>query len=74
MLEPLIEVLRIRYTPLNFEYGVVHISDHLPGELVLELANLFKINSLEEVSEKALRTSEISGGRAQYLEAEHCKE
>jgi hypothetical protein len=71
VLDPLIEVLRVRYTPLNFEYGVVHISDHLPRELVLELEDLFKITSVEEVAEKVLRASDIFGEKAQYLEAEY---
>ncbi len=74
LLEPLIEVLRIRYTPLNFEYGIVHISDHLPRELVLELENLSKITSVEEVAEKALRASEIFGETMQHLEAAYSKE
>ena len=68
------EVLRIRYTPLNLDYGVVHISEHLPRELVLELEELFKITSVEEVAEKVLRASEIFGEAAQYLEAEYGKE
>ena len=52
LLTPLIEVLRIRYTPLHPDYYIVHISRHLPTDVVNRLEGLFKINSLEELAEK----------------------
>ena len=70
LLGPLIEVLRIRYTPLTVDYGVVHISDHLPGALVSELEDLFKVGTVEEISEKVVRASEIFEETARYLKSE----
>ena len=49
VLEPLVELLRIRYTPLHHYYGPVHISRHLPKEAVLELEDLYRVVSMDEL-------------------------
>jgi hypothetical protein len=52
-LEPLVEILRIRYTPFHPEYYIVHISRHLPQNVLGRLEGLFKVNSLAEIEEKS---------------------
>ncbi len=56
LLTPLIEVLRMRYTPLHPDYYIVHISRYLPADVVSRLERLFKINSFEELAEKIRET------------------
>ncbi len=52
LLAPLVEALRLRYTPLHPEYSIVHISRHLPAEVVRKVEDLFQISSLEEIETK----------------------
>jgi len=53
LLMPLIEVLRMRYTPLHPDYYIIHISQHLPPDVLHRLEDLFKISSLEELGTKS---------------------
>jgi hypothetical protein len=53
LLEPLVEILRMRYTPLHPDYYIVHISRHLPGDVLRRLEELFKINSIAEIGVKS---------------------
>jgi|WetSurMetagenome_2_1015567.scaffolds.fasta_scaffold110831_1 hypothetical protein len=52
LMEPLIEVLRMRYTPLHPDYYIVHISRHLPADALKRLEYFFQISSLEEIARK----------------------
>lgn len=52
LLMPLIEALRMRYTPLHPDYYIVHISRHLPAEVLRRLEDLFQVGSLEEIRVK----------------------
>lgn len=52
LLEPLIEVLRMQYTPLHPDYFIVHISRHLPSQVLRRLEALFKVNSVAEIESK----------------------
>ena len=51
VLEPLVELLRILHTPLIREYHLVHISDHLPKNKVGQVEKLYRITSLEDISQ-----------------------
>ncbi len=53
LLEPLIEALRMRYTPLHPDYYIVHISRHLPEDVLMRLEDLYKVNSVEEIGVKS---------------------
>lgn len=53
LLEPLVEILRMRYTPLHPDYYIVHISRHLPGDVLMRLEGLFKTNSVAEIETKS---------------------
>ena len=52
LLTPLIEVLRMQYTPLHPDYFIVHISRHLPNHVLRRLEVLFKVNSVAEIESK----------------------
>ncbi|MHB1355391.1 MAG: hypothetical protein ACYCZF_05360 [Anaerolineae bacterium] len=52
LLTPLIEVLRLRYTPLHQDYGIVHISRHLPNEVRVRLERLHQVGSLADLGDK----------------------
>jgi hypothetical protein len=52
VLEPLIEVQRMLYTPLHPDYYIVHISRHLPAANVERLERLFQVVSPQELEEK----------------------
>lgn len=53
LLTPLIETLRMQYTPLHPDYYIVHISRHLPAEVRIRLEELFKVNSVAEIGIKS---------------------
>lgn len=50
MISPLVEVLRIKYKPINHDYYIVCISKHLPREIVGRLEDLYKVTSIEDIS------------------------
>lgn len=52
LLMPLIEALRLRYTPLHPDYYIVHISRHLPPPILARLERLFQVGSLAELAAK----------------------
>ncbi len=49
LLEPLVEVLRMRYTPLHPDYYIVHISRHLPADVLHRVEYFFQPGSLAEL-------------------------
>ncbi len=48
--EPLVDIIRAKYTPLNTEYGLTHISRHIPQEQLSRLEQLAKISTIEDIS------------------------
>lgn len=70
LLTPLIEALRMRYTPLHPEYYIVHISRHLPGEVLRRLEDLFKVNSTAEIGVKSQAARAFFEETAAYLATE----
>ncbi len=63
LLQPLIEILRMKYTPLHPDYYIVHISRHLPQDVLAQLEDLVKFNSIAELelkSKAALRLFEVT--------------
>jgi hypothetical protein len=49
MFMPLLEVLRIKYTPIVYNWWRIHISRHLPKEIVQRLEKLMEFRSLKDV-------------------------
>ncbi len=52
VLEPLIDMLRLIYTPSHADYYLIHISQHIPKSEVKKLEFFAKLSSLEDISEK----------------------
>ncbi|MDF2537499.1 MAG: hypothetical protein K0S76_520 [Herbinix sp.] len=52
VLEPLIDLLRIIYTPANADYYLIHISHHIPAEERKRLEFFAQIASLEDIERK----------------------
>jgi predicted nucleotidyltransferase len=52
VLEPLIDMLRLIYTPSHAHYYLIHISQHIPKSEVKKLEFFAKISSLEDISER----------------------
>ncbi len=69
LLTPLIEVLRIRYTPLHPDYYIVHISRHLPADVLLGLEDLFKISSLAELEIKSREARSLFEETVAFLQS-----
>jgi predicted nucleotidyltransferase len=69
LLMPLVEVLRMRYTPLHPDYYIVHISRHLPPVVLQRLEDLFKIDSLEMLETKIPAARSFFEETAAYLQA-----
>ena len=49
VIDPVLVLARLIYTPRIWYYGTCHISNHLPTDEVLEIERLFKNNSLEDL-------------------------
>lgn len=47
--QPIVNLLRIIYTPRHIEYGLVHISDHFPKETINKIEVLYKVSSLDDI-------------------------
>lgn len=52
ILNPLVELCRIKNQPTKKDYRLKHIKRDLPIDLVEELENLYKISSLKEIEQK----------------------
>ena len=58
-LQPLAELLRIRYAPHKYDHYFKHIQRDLPGEVVSQLEDLAGIKSLEDIRQGVIRASEL---------------
>lgn len=52
VMAPLIELLRIKYKPINYDYYIVSISKHLPKEMLRKIEELYVVSSLDELNQK----------------------
>lgn len=48
---PLVTIARLIYTPSHYDYGLCHISNHLPKEVVEELEWLYQVTSFKDIEE-----------------------
>lgn len=46
---PLVTIARLQYTPRHYNYGLCHISNHLPKEVVEELETLYSVTSIKDI-------------------------
>lgn len=58
VVEPLVDALRIIYTPANSHYYLIHISHHIPAEECRKLEYFLKITSVEEIAERISKARE----------------
>lgn len=52
VIEPLVLLLRLQYTPRHTDYGMVHISHHIPSPPLRRLENLLSVSSLDDIRER----------------------
>lgn len=52
VLEPLIDLLRIVYTPANTDYYLIHISHHIPDDDLKKLEYFAQLTSVEDIAER----------------------
>jgi len=52
VLEPLVSLLRIIYTPAYADYGYIHISRHIPKEKNKKLEYFVQISSFDDITKK----------------------
>lgn len=52
ILEPLVELLRLKYQPTKHDFKLKHITRDLPKNVLIKLEYLFSISSIEDISEK----------------------
>ena len=52
VLEPLVDLLRLAYTPAHADYGLVHMSRHIPAAECETLAYFAQISSLADIAKK----------------------
>lgn len=52
ILAPLIELLRIKHKPINYDYYIVSFSKHLPSDVVKKVEDLFLVHSLDDLTIK----------------------
>lgn len=59
--DPLVTIARIIYTPNHLEYGLCHINDHLPKEMVQKLEQFYKVASFGDIESNVLNAKEMLG-------------
>ena len=52
LVEPIIELARIKFTPLKITYGLKHGTRDLPVDIVKEIESLHVVKSLDDLSNK----------------------
>ena len=57
--EPLITIARLIYTPRHYDYGLCHVTNHLPKEEVEKLEPFFKVSNFEEIQKNMERADEL---------------
>jgi len=70
VLEPLIDLLRLLYTPAHADYYLVHISQHIPRAEKEKLEFFAQISSLKDIREKIPQAGEWFDGLVERMHAE----
>ena len=58
-LTPLVELLRIRYSPLKRDYYLKHISRDLPKKVVVQLEDLYVVDSPKDIERKLAKANKL---------------
>ncbi len=59
VLEPLVELLRIKYEPTKYNFGLKHIERDLPNDMLSEIEDLYKISSINEITVKMKKANKL---------------
>ena len=57
--DPLVAIARAIYTPSHLGYGLCHIGDHLPKEIVQKLEQFYKVASFEDIENNISKAKEL---------------
>ena len=57
--DPLVTIARTIYTPNHLDYGLCHINDHLPQEIVQQLEQFYKVSSFEDIENNIPKSKEL---------------
>jgi len=52
VVEPLVDVIRLIYTPAHADYYLVHISQHVPKQVLQRLTGFLRVASLDDIENK----------------------
>lgn len=58
VIEPLVTLLRLQHTPSHTDYGLVHISRHIPSDQLRRLRKLLQFSSLRDLEDN-MREAQI---------------
>jgi hypothetical protein len=56
---PLVDMLRLIYTPRHYEYGYTHLSEHFPKKVVQELEELYVVTGVDDIEARLEKADEI---------------
>jgi predicted nucleotidyltransferase len=59
LVEPVIEIARIKYSPLKITYNLKQASRDLPAETVKEIESLYIVSSLDDLNNKTKQVEEM---------------
>ncbi|XMB86750.1 hypothetical protein RJG79_02870 [Mycoplasmatota bacterium WC44] len=57
--DPLLELARLIYTPKYFYLYMLHISDHMPKNVIEELESFYKVSNTRDIKENTFRSKEV---------------
>lgn len=72
VLEPLVELLRICHTPIIQDYHLIHISDHLPKEIVSKVENLYHINTINDIAKNLKEAERLFADTMKEAKQKYC--
>ena len=61
VLEPLTQLLRLRYCPVKYDYGLKHLYADLPREVTAELEELYAVVTLADLPAAVGRADALFG-------------
>lgn len=68
VLDPLVSLLRMRYTPAHVDYHLIHISHHLPEEEVRKLETFAQVPTFADLEEKTVQAQNWFNTLLEHLE------
>ena len=69
--DPLVTIARLIYAPNQVDYGLCHISNHLPKEVVEQLEKLYQIKTMEDITNSLIYAQELLSAYEQQFQAKY---